>query len=300
MIPLWEKLKSEFLSDSSPQLDRNLERISNEVSNLRVEIDQLRKVLYLLSLPTEIEKKGVLQFKSLKEELDQGQQILSKLGRDQMEMNITLESLSQLWEENSIEGQKCLSAIKSLEKVIKQWEAGLSREIRDAFVNELHPLIQVLDGLEESLSYAEESTIPICQNHRPRNFIALIRRLFKGKSLEEGRKYFDKAQWIEGLRITQRKLEEFFRNMGISVIEAVGKPFDPHQHQSVGVYETSEMEENMVVKEEIKGYRYGDSIIRYPQVVVSKSPAQGGGTSYASALELAYPQGKVWKKPAHE
>jgi hypothetical protein len=275
MLNRWKRQKSAPQSESNPAIEkRDLEGMSNEIAHLQEEIRELRKVLYLLSVPTEIEKRGILELKELKDELNKWSQTLSQIGKGQMEINIALESLSQLGESIPGEIQKGLLAINSLERIIRECERGLRKEIREALVKELFPLIQVLDGMEEALAYAEESIIPVPGNHHPswlRNFVS---RLFKNKPLDQDKRFFDKTQWLEGLKITQQKLETFLKNMGITVMETVGKPFDPYQHQSVGILETSEIEENVVVKEEIKGYRYGEIIIRYPQVIVSKKPVQ--------------------------
>ena len=36
--------------------------------------------------------------------------------------------------------------------------------------------------------------------------------------------------WIEGIAAIDRKLDLLLASEGLSPIEAVGKPFDPHEH----------------------------------------------------------------------
>ena len=71
--------------------------------------------------------------------------------------------------------------------------------------------------------------------------------------------------WVDGIILIDRKLRGTLESMGLSAIEAVGKPFDPNIHEAVM---QGQGEDGMVIAELEKGYRFQDRIIRPTKVVV--------------------------------
>jgi molecular chaperone GrpE len=84
-----------------------------------------------------------------------------------------------------------------------------------------------------------------------------------------------KLSWVEGVRLIERKLRTILEGEGLSQIEALGEPFDPHFHEAVM---QGKGEEGTVVEEIQKGYRLHDRVIRPSRVVVGsgKEDEQGG------------------------
>lgn len=71
--------------------------------------------------------------------------------------------------------------------------------------------------------------------------------------------------WVEGIGAIERKLRTTLETQGLSPIEAVGKPFDPNEHEAVM---QGEGEENMVVGELQKGYKLYDKVLRPTKAIV--------------------------------
>ena len=71
--------------------------------------------------------------------------------------------------------------------------------------------------------------------------------------------------WVDGIRLIERKLRTNLEAQGLSPIEAVGEPFDPHLHEAV---RQEKGEEGMVIEEVEKGYKFQDRVIRPSKVVV--------------------------------
>ena len=65
------------------------------------------------------------------------------------------------------------------------------------------------------------------------------------------------------------KVFDAFEEMGVTVIEAKGQQFDPELHNAVMHEDNDELEENVVVEEFQKGYKYRDSVIRHSMVKVA-------------------------------
>ena len=71
--------------------------------------------------------------------------------------------------------------------------------------------------------------------------------------------------WVDGVRLIERKLRTILEAEGLSSIEALGKPFDPHLHEAV---RQAKGEEGLVIEEVEKGYMFHDRVIRASKVIV--------------------------------
>jgi molecular chaperone GrpE len=77
----------------------------------------------------------------------------------------------------------------------------------------------------------------------------------------------------EGIGLVIRQFTDTLRKIGIERIEAVGKPFDPSQHEAIQHLESAEFEPGTVAAEVQAGYRAGERLVRPALVVVAKRPA---------------------------
>jgi molecular chaperone GrpE len=75
----------------------------------------------------------------------------------------------------------------------------------------------------------------------------------------------DKAEWIDGIRLIERKLRASLEAQGLTAIEAKGEAFDPRLHEAI---RQSDGQEGIVLEEVQKGYRLHDRILRPAMVVV--------------------------------
>ena len=67
---------------------------------------------------------------------------------------------------------------------------------------------------------------------------------------------------LDGLRFTVRQFEEALASVGVVPVEAVGRPFDPAEHEAVMGEESDEVDVDTVVQELQRGYRIGDRVVR--------------------------------------
>jgi molecular chaperone GrpE len=75
--------------------------------------------------------------------------------------------------------------------------------------------------------------------------------------------------FVEGMEKVYRQMVTMLESIGVTAIEAVGKPFDPNFHNAVMHVEDEEAGENTVVEEFQKGYLYRDSVVRHSMVKVA-------------------------------
>ncbi len=73
----------------------------------------------------------------------------------------------------------------------------------------------------------------------------------------------------EGVQMILKQLLETLSKLGVSEIEAVGKPFDPNLHNAVMHVEDETLGEQIVVEQFAKGYTMKDKVIRYSMVKVA-------------------------------
>lgn len=74
---------------------------------------------------------------------------------------------------------------------------------------------------------------------------------------------------LQGMDMIYRQLLDALKKEGVSVIDAVGKPFDPNYHQAVMQVNEEGYESNTVVEELQKGYMLKDRVIRPSMVKVN-------------------------------
>ena len=71
--------------------------------------------------------------------------------------------------------------------------------------------------------------------------------------------------WVDGIRLIERKLQASLEAQGLSLIKAIGEPFDPQLHEAAM---HSKGKEGIVIEELQKGYKLHDRVIRPTMVVV--------------------------------
>ena len=81
------------------------------------------------------------------------------------------------------------------------------------------------------------------------------------------------AGWVEGIALVDRKLRALLESEGVTPIEALGKPFDPREHEAIASFPGTGRPDGEVVAEIQRGYRIRDRVLRPTLVAVA---AEGG------------------------
>jgi molecular chaperone GrpE len=76
--------------------------------------------------------------------------------------------------------------------------------------------------------------------------------------------------WVQGILLIERNLRTVIERAGFERIEALDKPFDPHEHEAVMTDPTGRAEDDMVTAVVRPGYRVGGRVLRPAQVVVAR------------------------------
>ncbi len=78
------------------------------------------------------------------------------------------------------------------------------------------------------------------------------------------------SEFLTGVEMIGRRLQDFLKSYGIEPMEAVGKPFDPLLHEAVAHEETDSAPEATVLEELRKGYSMNGRVLRPAVVKVAK------------------------------
>jgi molecular chaperone GrpE len=89
----------------------------------------------------------------------------------------------------------------------------------------------------------------------------------------------------DGLRMIARQFSNTLDKLGIKRIQAVGKPFDPSQHEAIQHVESAEHPPGVVAAEVQPGYMLGEHLLRAAMVVVSKGQPEPAEPAEAPAEE---------------
>ena len=73
----------------------------------------------------------------------------------------------------------------------------------------------------------------------------------------------------QGLKMIIAEFNKAFDTLGVTAIDAVGKPFDPALHEAVAHEPSDSVPEGVVVKQWSSGFKMGEKLLRPARVVVS-------------------------------
>ena len=159
------------------------------------------------------------------------------------------------------------------ERELTQLRAQADREGDAARLAVIVRLLPVLDGLDEaiaageSLLAEEESTAALLFGQRLRE----AWRVVKGESPSVAPPDEHWAAWLRGVEFVRERLLEVLAAEGVQPIEVVGQPFDPNQHHAVEVIAAdATLPAGLITQEMRRGYRCGEVVVRYAEVVVAR------------------------------
>jgi molecular chaperone GrpE len=79
------------------------------------------------------------------------------------------------------------------------------------------------------------------------------------------------SQFLAGIEATARELDAVLQRHGVTRINTVGEPLDPHRHQAM-MEVPSDQEPGTIVEEMQAGYMMKDRLLRPALVGVAKKP----------------------------
>jgi len=148
-------------------------------------------------------------------------------------------------EEAAASHDRYLRAVAEAENFRKRLQKDKGEAIRFANETLLRDLLHVVDNLELAIEHAELGG--------------------NGKSVREG------------VELTLRLFRDVLERHGVKELgDPTGAAFDPATQEAAEVQTHRELSPNTVIRQQIKGYRYNDRLLRPARVVVAGGPSSSG------------------------
>jgi molecular chaperone GrpE len=148
--------------------------------------------------------------------------------------------------------------IAQLEAQVAEWKDRVLRNQADAD----NARKRILREKEDAVRYASENflerLLPVLDNFE--------------MGMQAAKSASDAKAIAQGLEMVLAQFQQVLRDAGVEVVDAVGKPFDPHRHEALGHHDTSEHPEGHVAMQTRKGYKLKDRLLRPASVFIAKSP----------------------------
>jgi molecular chaperone GrpE len=77
---------------------------------------------------------------------------------------------------------------------------------------------------------------------------------------------------FRGVELINRQMHDTLTKLGLRPIPAQGEVFDPHLHQAIQMVDTSDVEDNRIIEELQRGYKFKDRLLRPAMVRVARNP----------------------------
>lgn len=76
----------------------------------------------------------------------------------------------------------------------------------------------------------------------------------------------------KGVELIRKQMEDFLNKLGVQAVKAVGELFDPHLHEAIEMVESQEAQDNTVLQELQRGYKFKERLLRPAMVRVARNP----------------------------
>jgi len=77
---------------------------------------------------------------------------------------------------------------------------------------------------------------------------------------------------FRGVELINRQMHDALAKLGLRAIPAQGEVFDPHLHQAIQMVDTRDVEDNHIIEELQRGYKFKDRLLRPAMVRVARNP----------------------------
>jgi len=193
-----------------------------------------------------------------KDKEEQGQQVeLTAEKDDKAKAAVEAE---EFFDPETADSAHLLAKYRELEDQLRQSEERVLRTAADAenFKKRLQR------EKEEQTRYANENFV--------RELLPVIDNL--ERALQHSAAAPNQEGLVDGLNMTLKGFIDTLARFGCTVLEAIGKTFDPNFHEAVSQEESSKVDPNTVLKELQKGYMLKERLLRPAMVIVSKPPSE--------------------------
>ncbi len=137
-------------------------------------------------------------------------------------------------------------------------------ELKDKYLR----VLAEAENTRKRIRQQSEDSIRIQRENFLRELLPIADNL--ERAVEAARAGGDSQSIVAGIEMVLRSVLDFLRSRGVTLINAVGQPFDPQMHEAVDQAVSEEHPPNTVISEHDRGYQIGDRMLRPARVTVAR------------------------------
>ena len=160
--------------------------------------------------------------------------------------------------ESEEESEPTSSVEDEIEQLKSEYEAKIDQMLRTVAEYENAKKRAIRDK-EEFQKYAVESVI--------KDLIPVVDSM--NRAIKAAKESTDFDALHEGIQLIQKQIHNVLERKNVSIIDAIGKNFDPNLHEAIAQVE-SDLPMNTIVEEFQVGYKLRDRVLRASMVSVSQ------------------------------
>ena len=160
--------------------------------------------------------------------------------------------------ESEEESEPTSSVEDEIEQLKSEYEAKIDQMLRTVAEYE-NAKKRAIREKEEFQKYAVESVI--------KDLIPVVDSM--NRAIKAAKESTDFDALHEGIQLIQKQIHNVLERKNVSIIDAIGKNFDPNLHEAIAQVE-SDLPMNTIVEEFQVGYKLRDRVLRASMVSVSQ------------------------------
>lgn len=151
--------------------------------------------------------------------------------------------------------------------------AELEKQLEEANSKALYAAAEI-QNVRRRLESEKQQAANYATTNFARDMLAIKDHLERALSAVSDELRADKvaSNFLAGIESTARELDQVFTRHGISRVESLNQPLDPHRHQAMMEVPSEEAEPGTIVQEMQPGYMLKDRLLRPALVGVARKP----------------------------
>ncbi|MFA5478449.1 MAG: nucleotide exchange factor GrpE [Candidatus Muiribacteriota bacterium] len=145
--------------------------------------------------------------------------------------------------------EMCARLKKDYENLSKRTEKEKAEMVENASAGICNSIIQIVDNFQHALENIKKTENPS----------------------------IDKDTVISGLELVEKKIVSILSKEGVEPIVCLNQKFDHNFHEALSVEENSEVEDEIILEEFRKGYKFKEKVLRPALVKVAKNESNENG-----------------------
>lgn len=227
---------------------------------------------------TRAESEHQRQTTALREALEKADKQIARAGKELFKTNSLAEALQQSFKTLL---DQLREANTARDRELAQLREQLSAARAEGRMDMIKRLLSVLDGLNEALDAGRHMLAEPVMPNEPAPFshrIAAAWNVLHGNPPAQMLQHTDLtadhadiAAWLTGLELVRDRLLDILAGEEVRPIATDGALFDPNYHVAIeAVAATDGTQPGAIVQVTRRGYRAGDTVLRYAEVIVAR------------------------------